>query len=249
MDVLDDAALEQRQEYTFNNSSPSSRHSSSPDRPGTGQSDRSGVSSRGSSRGSTRGKKTPVVTPREFLDHFEDKLIDPNDCVNPEDNTIDYTKYVGYGIRDQVAEGVKEWVKHADGERAAERKKEEVEKGREGKKRREEEERHRIRVLCCNPLSAICLSTLPSLFREGLFDARLFCEPFVPLLYANFRPFIFSPTFSSLLFSSFLFIIFFSFLLFSFQPLQVLLAIPISPFLAASCALFPSAPASTLGAG
>ena len=57
---------------------------------------------------------SPAV--KSFLECFESDLIEPEDAVDPETNSIDYTKYVGHGIREQVAEGVREWAKHADGE-------------------------------------------------------------------------------------------------------------------------------------
>ena len=110
MDVLDDEDIKKRPEYTFNAfSSSSPDHSvrgTSPDsRPGTANSILS-----------ARGNKTPPPpkTPREFVEHHADQVIPRDEALNP-DSTIDYTKYVGYGIQEQVAEGVREWAKYADG--------------------------------------------------------------------------------------------------------------------------------------
>ena len=55
-----------------------------------------------------------MVTPREFLETFELDLVKPDEAVN-EHGAIDYKKYVGFGTREQVAEGVREWAKHAGG--------------------------------------------------------------------------------------------------------------------------------------
>ena len=100
MDVLDDETMIlNHPEYKFKNSyegsslfsKPTSPAAStpSPSRPNTGQ-----------SRASSKSRRTPTVTPREFLETFEVDLPEPDEALNP-DGSIDYKKYVGFGTREQ----------------------------------------------------------------------------------------------------------------------------------------------------
>eukprot|EP00520_Triparma_pacifica_P014709 CAMPEP_0118671362 /NCGR_PEP_ID=MMETSP0785-20121206/21961_1 /TAXON_ID=91992 /ORGANISM="Bolidomonas pacifica, Strain CCMP 1866" /LENGTH=663 /DNA_ID=CAMNT_0006566241 /DNA_START=171 /DNA_END=2158 /DNA_ORIENTATION=+ len=130
MDVLDDSAILMHPEYKFkpsyddprfsmikparsspnnsnnNNNNNNNGDDRSPDRPNTSQSLRSRASSRA---------KTPDLTPEEYLEKFEDKLVPYDEAIDPVHGTLDYTKYVGDKIQEQVAEGVKEWAKYANG--------------------------------------------------------------------------------------------------------------------------------------
>ena len=121
MDILDDANMKRK----FLNSPAGKERTASmasqfspPKTPDTDRRPTSvGSSPSPTSRsGSRRGKKaSPPPTPAEYLSRLESKLIPTLEALNPSDGTIDYTKYVGYTTRDQVREGVKEWVKTAHG--------------------------------------------------------------------------------------------------------------------------------------
>ncbi|GMI19640.1 hypothetical protein TrCOL_g992 [Triparma columacea] len=138
MDVLDDTAIYSHPEYKFKPSYDDPRFSlirkspheemkagtmSSPsdvDRPRTSESARS-RGSRGSSRSPSKVDRRDLP-PSEFLSTFEDRLVPYSESLDPIHGSLDYTKYVGDKIREQVGEGVREWAKYANGEGGEEEK-------------------------------------------------------------------------------------------------------------------------------